>query len=193
MIDAARERILNRVRTAVQVTAHQPPAATDAAVFGPIANPWELFRSEFAALHGELIATRAELDAFLKPFPRIATDASAIVREVIGDGNASVRSADLGVSSCDCLIAQTGSIVVSTRSTGGRAISVLPPVHLAIARRDQLVPDLAAAMAWLRARYQQRWPSALSLITGPSRTADIEKILVMGAHGPKRLALYLVE
>ena len=94
------------------------------------------------------------------------------------------------VTGCDCLVAQTGSIFVSTRSAGGRALSVLPPVHLVIARRDQIVPDLPAAFALLRQRYGDHWPSAISLITGPSRTADIEKILVMGAHGPKRLALY---
>ena len=58
-------------------------------------------------------------------------------------------------------------------------------------RPDQIVPDLAAAFEFLRHRYDGRWPDAISFITGPSRTADIEKILVMGAHGPKRLALHL--
>jgi len=97
------------------------------------------------------------------------------------------------VTSCDCLVAQTGSVIVSTISAGGRALSVLPPTHLVIARHEQLIPDLATAMAFLRKRYDEHWPSALSVITGPSRTADIEKILVMGAHGPKRLALYFTE
>jgi L-lactate dehydrogenase complex protein LldG len=90
-------------------------------------------------------------------------------------------------------VAQTGSVIVSTVSAGGRALSVLPPTHLVIARREQIVPDLATAMAFLRERYDKHWPSALSVITGPSRTADIEKILVMGAHGPKRLALYFAD
>ncbi len=94
------------------------------------------------------------------------------------------------VTGCDCLVAQTGSIFVSTRSANGRAASVLPAMHLVVARREQIVPDLPAAFALLRQRYGRRWPSALTLITGPSRTADIEKILVMGAHGPKRLGLY---
>jgi len=97
------------------------------------------------------------------------------------------------VTGCDCLIAQTGSVIVTTVSAGGRALSVLPPTHLVIARREQLVPDLATAMALLRKRYDKHWPSALSVITGPSRTADIEKILVMGAHGPKRLVLYFAD
>jgi len=100
--------------------------------------------------------------------------------------------AEMGITGCDCLIAQTGSIVVSTKSAGGRALSVLPPIHLVAARRDQIVADLPAAMALLRQRYDGHWPSSLSVITGPSRTADIEKILVMGAHGPKRLLLHFV-
>ncbi len=94
------------------------------------------------------------------------------------------------VTGCDCLVAQTGSIFVSTRSAAGRTASVLPENHLVLARRDQIVPDLPAAFALLRQRYGDHWPSAISLITGPSRTADIEKILVMGAHGPKRLGVY---
>jgi hypothetical protein len=94
------------------------------------------------------------------------------------------------VTRCDCLVAQTGSIVVSTRSANGRAASVLPPMHLVVARRDQLVADLPAAFALLRQRYGGHWPSAITWITGPSRTADIEKILVIGAHGPKRLGVY---
>jgi L-lactate dehydrogenase complex protein LldG len=95
------------------------------------------------------------------------------------------------VTGCDCLVAQTGSIFVSTRSADGRGPSVWPAQHLVLARREQIVADLPAAFARLRQRYGQRWPSALTLITGPSRTADIEKILVMGAHGPKRLAVVL--
>ena len=94
------------------------------------------------------------------------------------------------VTGCDCLVAQTGSIFVSTRSANGRAASVLPDMHLVVARREQIVADLPAAFALMRARYGSRWPSAISLITGPSRTGDIEKTLVMGAHGPKRLGLY---
>lgn len=99
---------------------------------------------------------------------------------------------EMGVTGCDCLVAQTGSIIVSTKSAGGRALSVLPAIHLVQARREQIVPDLPAALALLRQRYDGHWPSSISVITGPSRTADIEKILVMGAHGPKRLLLHFV-
>jgi len=192
-MNVARENILQRTRAALRVEAHRPSPPTSAPIFAPVTNPEARLREEFEALKGELIDGKEKLQEFLKSFKTIADDGSELVRQIVGEGNASVRDCDLGVTSCDCLIAQTGSIVVSPLSTGGRAISVLPPVHLVVARRAQIVPDLAAAMDLLRTRYGGRWPSTLSVITGPSRTADIEKILVMGAHGPKRLALYFAD
>jgi L-lactate dehydrogenase complex protein LldG len=98
----------------------------------------------------------------------------------------------VGISECDALIAQTGSVLVTSRSAGGRALSVLPPHHVVLARRDQLVADLPAAFALLRAKYGASYPSMISFITGPSRTGDIERILVLGAHGPKRLTIFCV-
>jgi L-lactate dehydrogenase complex protein LldG len=98
----------------------------------------------------------------------------------------------VGISECDALIAQTGSVVVTTRSAGGRALSVLPPHHVVLARRDQLVPGLPEAFAMLKAKYGAAYPSMISFITGPSRTGDIERILVLGAHGPKKLTILCV-
>jgi L-lactate dehydrogenase complex protein LldG len=192
-MNVARDNILNRVRAALRVPAHQPPSPTSAPIFPPVTNPEARFREEFTALRGEFIENGETLAAFLKGFAKIATDGSELVRKAIGEANTSVRECDLGVTSCDCLVAQTGSVIVTTVSTGGRALSVLPPTHLVIARREQIVPNLATAMSLLRKRYNKHWPSALSVITGPSRTADIEKILVMGAHGPKRLVLYFAD
>ena len=96
---------------------------------------------------------------------------------------------DVGISDCDALVAQTGSVVVTSRSAGGRALSVLPPHHVVLARREQLVPDLPAAFALLKSKYGAGYPSMISFITGPSRTGDIERILVLGAHGPKKLTI----
>ena len=103
-----------------------------------------------------------------------------------------LESCDAGVSECDALIAQTGSVLVTSRSAGGRALSVLPPHHVVIARREQLVADLPAAFDLLKQKYSGNYPSMISFITGPSRTGDIERILVLGAHGPKRLTIFLI-
>jgi L-lactate dehydrogenase complex protein LldG len=103
-----------------------------------------------------------------------------------------LEACDVGISECDALIAQTGSVLVTSRSAGGRALSVLPPHHVVLARREQLVRDLPGAFQLLKSRYGADYPSMISFITGPSRTGDIERILVLGAHGPKRLTIVLV-
>lgn len=100
-----------------------------------------------------------------------------------------LESCDAGVSECDSLIAQTGSVMVTSRSAGGRALSVLPPHHVVVARREQLVGTLLEALRGVQARYAPDYPSMISVITGPSRTGDIERILVLGAHGPKKLTI----
>ena len=106
---------------------------------------------------------------------------------------AELETCDAGVSECEALIAQTGSVMVTSRTNGGRALSVLPPHHVVLARRDQLVPDLGAAFARLRAACAEgNFPSMVSFITGPSRTGDIERILVLGAHGPKKLTVIVI-
>ena len=100
-----------------------------------------------------------------------------------------LESCDAGISECDALVAQTGSVLVTGRSAGGRALSVLPPHHVVLARKQQLIADLPEAFALLKRKYAGNYPSFISLITGPSRTGDIERILVLGAHGPKKLTI----
>lgn len=97
---------------------------------------------------------------------------------------------DVGFTLAESLVAESGTIAVSAAS-GGRALSVLPPIHFVVATADQLVPDLETSMRRFRDRYP-KLPSSMSWISGPSRTADIEKILVLGAHGPRRLVLLLL-
>jgi L-lactate dehydrogenase complex protein LldG len=186
----SRENILSRVRSALRTEAPRPLAPTEAPIWPPVGDVETRFRAEFTAVRGDLLDSAEQLREFLKAFPKIAIDGSALVRQLLGDGTATARDADIGVTGCDCLVARSGSIIVSAQSAGGRALSVLPPVHLVIAQHDQIVPDLAAAFTLLRQRYDGHWPSSLCLITGPSRTSDIEKTLVIGAHGPKKLAVY---
>jgi L-lactate dehydrogenase complex protein LldG len=100
-----------------------------------------------------------------------------------------LEKCDAGLTECDALVAQTGSVVVTSRSAGGRALSVLPPHHVVLARREQLLADLPGAFELLAKKYGANYPSFMSFITGPSRTGDIERILVLGAHGPKKLTM----
>jgi len=72
-------------------------------------------------------------------------------------------------------------------------MSVFPEIHLVVGYTSQLVPDLKQALQKIKKKYQDNYPSVISVVTGPSRTADIEKTLVMGAHGPKELYIFLIE
>jgi L-lactate dehydrogenase complex protein LldG len=103
-----------------------------------------------------------------------------------------LEGCDAGITGCDSLVAQTGSILVSSATCGGRGLSILPHVHVVVATLDQIVATLADALHAARERHAGRLPSMLSFITGPSRTGDIERILVLGAHGPKELLVILV-
>jgi L-lactate dehydrogenase complex protein LldG len=103
-----------------------------------------------------------------------------------------LEACDAGITACESLVAQTGSILVSTETCGGRAASILPHVHIVVATLDQIVSTLGDAFHAARQRHAGRMPSMLSFITGPSRTGDIERILVLGAHGPKELLVVLV-
>jgi L-lactate dehydrogenase complex protein LldG len=99
----------------------------------------------------------------------------------------------IGITSCEYLIARLGSIMVSSRHTAGRRLNVYPEIHVVVAYTSQLVADLKNAFANITNKYGKKMPSLISVITGPSRTADIEKTLVMGAHGPRELFLFLID
>jgi L-lactate dehydrogenase complex protein LldG len=103
-----------------------------------------------------------------------------------------LASCDASITSCEYLIARTGTIVLSTAQTG-RTVSVYAPVHICIAYSDQLVYDIKDALQFLKEKYNGNIPSSISFATGPSRTADIEKTLVVGVHGPKEVYLFLVD
>ena len=103
-----------------------------------------------------------------------------------------LEACDAGITACEAAVAQTGSILVSSGSCGGRAVSILPHVHVVVVSLDQIVATLGDALHEIRERHAGKMPSMLSFITGPSRTGDIERILVLGAHGPKELIVILV-
>ena len=98
-----------------------------------------------------------------------------------------------GITGCEFLIARTGSVLVSSASTSGRQMHALPPLHFIIAHQSQLVDYPEDALKAIQQKYGSELPSAITTITGPSRTADIEKTLVLGAHGPKELIVMLIE
>lgn len=104
-----------------------------------------------------------------------------------------LKNAEASLTTCESVIARTGSLLVSSANAGGRRLSIYPTTHLVVAHASQLVYNIKDAIKLLQHKYQSKLPSMVSLVSGPSRTADIEKTLVMGAHGPKQLVLFFID
>ena len=103
-----------------------------------------------------------------------------------------IAGCEAALTSCEFLIARTGSIVLGSVHQG-RIPSVYAPVHVCVAKTSQLVYDIRDGLAALKEKYHQYLPSMISFATGPSRTADIEKTLVVGVHGPKEVYCFLID
>ena len=97
----------------------------------------------------------------------------------------------LGITGCFCAIAETGTLVFLTGTETPSATFLLPETHVAIVRAAQVVPAMEDAFARIRAECYEL-PRAVNLVSGPSRTGDIEQTIVLGAHGPRRLHVVLV-
>lgn len=164
-----------KLRTTFALVADEAAAAAQLAQIATIEG-WSRI-----AVHGDPLVEACCRDLVLD---RLSTDE--------GYEATDLERCDAGITACDALVAQTGSVLLTSRSAGGRALSVLPPHHVVVARREQLLPDLPTAYTLLHEEYGHNWPSFLTLISGPSRTGDIERILVLGAHGPKKLTVLLV-
>lgn len=104
-----------------------------------------------------------------------------------------LANCDVAITECEYLVAATGGIVLSSATPGGRSASVYAPVHVCIATTNQLVNSLDDAITAMKKKYKNNMPSVISFATGPSRTADIEKTLVTGVHGPKEVYCFLLQ
>lgn len=121
-------------------------------------------------------------------------DALAAQRQNLRD---LLARADIGLSGADYVIAETGTLALSTLPGQMRGVSLLPPVHVAVVKHSQIVATMADCLAMLqdegRADLQARLTSCVSFITGPSRTGAIELSLTVGVHGPGELHLVILD
>ena len=104
-----------------------------------------------------------------------------------------LATCDASITLCECLVARTGTIVLSSAQASGRTVSVYAPIHICIAKTSQLVYDVKDALVMMKEKYAGKIPSLITFASGPSRTADIEKTLVTGVHGPKEVFCFLVD
>lgn len=103
-----------------------------------------------------------------------------------------IATCDASLTTCEVLVARTGSIVLGSVHQG-RIPSVYAPVHVCVAHTSQLVYDVTEGLQRIKDKYRDYLPSLITFATGPSRTADIEKTLVVGVHGPKEVYCFVVE
>ncbi len=129
------------------------------------------------------------LDEIMRNDPWLERHDTVVSGEI---SNADFEKFQAGITAADYLVARTGSIVLQANAAGGRRLSILPPFHIVLARAAQVVHSLDEVFAAYEAQHTRPVTSYLTVITGPSRTSDIEKTLVLGAHGPKRLAVILI-
>ncbi|MGD0600307.1 MAG: LUD domain-containing protein [Terriglobales bacterium] len=211
----SRDRILERIRAGLRTVIPESAAMasgraiSEPVIFEPIVNPLERFQQECVgnlmecALTADSAASARHLSKVLQSLPEGETfvqDDPALRRliELAAPARA-IRWSSQGapgeasqatVTLAEALIAQTGSILV-TAACGGRGASVIAPCHIVYATVAQLVPDLATALSRISQERKLDSNSFACVISGSSRTADIEKILVQGAHGPRRLVVIL--
>jgi len=112
--------------------------------------------------------------------------------DIVTAVDAKAEAADACITGCEMLIARTGSILLSSRQNMGRTAPVYYPVHIVFAYTNQVVFDIEDGINGLKKKYGTDLPSMINLTTGPSRTADIEKTLVVGVHGPGEVFCFLI-
>lgn len=99
----------------------------------------------------------------------------------------------VGVTSCECLIARTGSILVSSSQDSGRQIPFTSDIHVVIAFTSQVVEDIRHGLDFMRKKYGPRLPSMISLISGTGRSSDIESIMVPAGHAANELYVFMAD
>lgn len=209
MFSPSKENILKKIREALSQPTPQPFPASEGSdsVFAPIDQELEVeFAEQFGKLQGRFVycINQQELAFQLTSLIRKMSwqKVYCIEEELLKRTGAQLddvhittglADSDVAITGCECLVARTGSIVMSAGQQSGRSTSVYAPVHICIASMKQLVPDIKDALQLVKEKYGSQLPSLITFATGPSRTADIEKTLVVGVHGPREVYVFLVE
>jgi L-lactate dehydrogenase complex protein LldG len=207
---ADRDQIFTALRQQMRPADH-PPAWQTRRRFDDLA---ERFDAALTAAHGEVLRA-GSLDQALEMLGQTLADLGAqrvainaeppldgidlagrwpqIQWRVAGQQDDDLRAfcaaADVGITGVDAALAETGSLAVSSGPGRSRLVSLLPPIHIALVPTARLTSDL---FTWTAER-GRAMPSSLTLISGPSKTADIEQTMAIGVHGPKKLVVILYE
>ncbi len=206
----SKEKILKKIRKALihKSALEIGDIDNDSEIFTSSEEPLEIqFAQNFTALNGKFIFCENEIE-FLENLDWIAKDnewknlycLEPKLKELLkkgkinfSDKETDLLSTDIGITFCECLIARTGSVMITSKQASGRRLPVFANFHIVIAYTSQLLENVKDGIKYIREKYNDQLPSMISTISGPSRTADIEKTLVQGAHGPKEIFVFLVD
>ncbi|RMH04258.1 MAG: hypothetical protein D6702_03595 [Planctomycetota bacterium] len=201
---SARDRILERIRAAL-AGVEAPPLPP---VEPPPPGPGDLvaFRAAAEAVGAVFPATLAEALAGVETVAcSDAPEVQAALAELAAAGGqaprafpgwedrAALLAADAGLSCAQYGIAETGTLVLVGDEERHRLVSLVPPRHVCLLRRDRILPTLGSALARLGGADPAAMSRLVTFVTGPSRTADIELELVLGVHGPRELRILLID
>ena len=203
----AKENILKRIREALINPVPLPfpqSEGNDSVYVQSTEEPIVVFAEEFTKLQGQFAFCIDEADFNLQLHNLIIqrnwSKIYCIESELQGNLQAinitpyaDLPSCDVAVTICEYLVARTGTIVMSAAQQSGRTASVYAPVHICVAYSSQLVNDVKDALQFMKEKYANNFPSFITFASGPSRTADIEKTLVTGVHGPKEVFCFLID
>jgi L-lactate dehydrogenase complex protein LldG len=205
---SSKENILKKIREALSNPVPLPFPKSEGTdyVFHPQREDLEvIFAEEFTKLSGKFAFCVSEKDMRLQLHELVAEKkwkhiycAEETLLKIIGEGTpfdinkSTLADCDASVTSCKFLVARTGAIVMTSAQHGGRTVSAYAPVHICVAWINQLVYDTRDVLKSFKTP-GNNIPSFITFAAGPSRTADIEKTLVVGVHGPKEVYLFLID
>ncbi len=208
-LSQSKENILKKIRKALSESTPLPFPQSEgsSSVYVPSQQDLEVqFAEEFSKLQGKFIFCLDEGEAVAqlvslfqaRKWEKIFCREPSL-QKLFAIGSFPLSAAleladcDASVTTCETLVARTGTVVMSAAQASGRTASVYAPVHICIAYTNQLVYDLRDSLVALKEKYPFNLPSLITFASGPSRTADIEKTLVVGVHGPKEVYVLLID
>ncbi len=206
---SSKEHILKKIKQALHTKVPVPflTNANTAELFQPSIKELEIeFAEHFTGLQGKFsfCTDQQELASQLTALIKARNWENVFCKELAfcellkangfdKDFSTDIASCDVSITGCEYLVARTGSMILSSASLSGRTTSVYAPIHICLAKTNQLVYSIDQALIGITEKYGTNIPSMISLATGPSRTADIEKTLVVGVHGPKEVFCFLTD
>ncbi len=203
-MSTAKNNILKKIRMALATPTPLPFPQAEGKE-NPVQPPAEdlvvTFAEQFSALQGKFVfcLDKAELEQNLQKlfYQKQWTKIYCTEEELKGHLHPKslhddIATCEASLTSCEALVARTGSMLLSSAQQG-RIPSVYAPVHICVAFTSQLVYDIKEGLERIKEKYGDNLPSLITMATGPSRTADIEKTLVVGVHGPKEVYCFVVE